>query len=140
MAAYQYFNQTVADCWNGVHDFTPTTGHTLTAALTNVLPVSTNSVIANITEISYTNLDSRDFNITSSAQSAGVYSLVMDDLILTASGTVPTFRYVVIYNSTAVSGPLVGWADVGVDVNLTNGQTFPIDLVNAQTLFTMSFP
>jgi len=54
---------------------------------------------------------------------------VCADLVLTASGAVATFRYVVIYNDTPTSpaDPLVGWYDYGSDVTLANGETFTID-------------
>src|SRR3990167_11383887 len=81
---------------------------TLTVALTNVAPVNTNAVLADITQISYTNLSSRVITIASSSQTAGVYKLVLSDLTLLATGTVAQFRYVVIYNDTATNDELIG--------------------------------
>lgn len=65
----------------------------LVIALSNVAPVAGNSVLADITEISYTNLSSRNVTTSSSSQTGGVYKLVCTDLVLTASGAVATFRY-----------------------------------------------
>ena len=101
----------------------------LTIALSNVAPVATNSVLANITEIAYTNLSARVVTVSSSVQTSGTYKLVCADLVLTASGAVATFRYVVLYNDTPTSpaDPLIGWWDYGSAVTLANGETFTID-------------
>ena len=96
-------------------------------ALTNVAPVATNTVLANITEISYTNCSTRAVTTTSSTQTSGLYKLILVDLVLTASGTVGPFRYVVLYNDTAGSKQLIGWYDNGSAATLGNGDTFTID-------------
>ena len=78
----------------------------LTLALTAAAnaPVATNGVLADLTEIAYTNLSSRNLTTSSSSQSGGTYSLVVADLVLTASGgAVATFRYVVTYDNTPTS-------------------------------------
>ena len=87
-------------------------------------------MLADLTQISYTNLSSRVLTVTSSAQSSGTYSLVVSDLVLTASGgSVATFRYVVAYNDTPTSpaDPLIGWWDYGGNVTLADGETFTFD-------------
>lgn len=99
---------------------------TLTVALTNTAPTAGNTVLANITEISYTNLSSRVLTSVTSSQTSGTYTLDAADLVLTASGTVPTFRYVVLYNDTATSDELIGYYDYGSAVDLLNGETFTI--------------
>ena len=102
---------------------------TLTVALcaSGNAPVATNTVLSNLTQISYTNLSSRVITTTSSAQTSGVYKLVLTDLILTASGAVAPFRYIVIYNDTATNDELIGWYDFGSDVSMGNGDSFLID-------------
>ena len=110
----------------------------LTIALTNSAPVATNTVIANITEIAYTNLSSRNITTISSAQTTGTYKLDLTDLVLTASGTVETFRYVVLYNSTTGSGNLIGWSDYGSAVTLLNGETFTINFDNSAGALTLT--
>jgi hypothetical protein len=102
-----------------------------TIALTNTLPVAANSVLADLTEISYTNLSSRNVTTTSSSQAAGTYTLVLTDLTLTATGTVPTFRYVVLYDSTIAGGALALWWDVGSTVDMVITNTFLIDFQGA---------
>lgn len=99
---------------------------TLTIALTNTAPVATNTVLTNITEISYTALSSRVLTSVTSSQTSGTYTLDAADLVLTASGTVPTFRYVVLYNDTATNDELIGYYDYGSAVDLLNGETFTI--------------
>ncbi len=100
----------------------------LKIALTNVAPVATNSILADLTEISYTNLSSRNITTVSSAQTSSTYKLTLTDLTLTASGgPVAAFRYVVLYNDTATDDDLIGWWDVGSTVNMIDGSTFYID-------------
>jgi len=90
-------------------------------------PVATNTQLSNITQISYTNLSSRNITTSTSAQTSGTYKLVLTDLVLTASGAVATFRMVGIYNDTATNDELICWYDYGADVTLANGETFTLD-------------
>ena len=100
---------------------------TLTVALTNTLPVNTNTVLANITQISYTNCSARAITTTSSTQTAGTYKLTLTDLTLTATGAVGPFRYVVIYNDTATNDELISFFDYGSALTLASGDTFVLD-------------
>ena len=111
MATYTKFNQFVEDKNHGVHDMS---SDVLTVALCNTAnaPVATNSVLADLTTIAYTNLSTRVITTTSSAETAGTYKLTLADLVLTASGgSVAAFRYVVIFNETPSSpvDPLVAF-------------------------------
>ena len=123
MAAFNKFDSFVEALAEKTHNLG---ADTLTVALTNTAPVAGNTVLANITEISYTNLSSRVLTSVTSSQTGGTYTLDAADLVLTASGTVPTFRYVVLYNDTAVSDELIGYYDYGSAVDLLNGETFTI--------------
>src|SRR5258706_9556513 len=102
MASFNKFNQFVEDLAKGVHNLS--TG-AITAALTAAAnaPVATNTVLANLTQISYTNCSTRLFTTTSCTQTSGTLKLILADLVLTASGTVGPFRYIVIYNDTPTS-------------------------------------
>jgi hypothetical protein len=102
-----------------------------TLALTNTAPVATNSVLADITQISYTNLSTRNFTTASSSQSGGTYSLTLNDLVLTASGPVATFQYAVLYDDTLAGDPLVGWWDYGSSITMANAETFTVDFTGA---------
>ena len=103
---------------------------------------ATKATLSQITEISYTNLSSRSLTTSSSSQSGGTYSLVLADLVLTASGAVATFRYVITYDDTPTSpaDPLVCWHDYGSGVTLASGETFTYDLTGGATgtLFTVA--
>lgn len=123
MASFNKFNSFVEALSEGVHNLG---ADTLTIALTNSAPAAANTVLANITEISYSNISSRVLTSVTSAQTGGTYTLDAADLVLTASGTVPTFRYVALYNDTATSDELIGYYDYGSAVDLLNGETFTI--------------
>src|SRR3990167_7338215 len=99
MATFNKFQSFVEALSEKVHNLG---SDVLTVALTAAAnaPVNTNTVLANLTQVSYTNLSARAITITTSAQTSGTYKLVLADLILTASGNVATFRYIVIYNDT----------------------------------------
>ena len=96
-------------------------------ALTNSAPSASNTVIGNITEVSYTNLSSRNITTTSSSQTGGTYKLKLTDLVLTATGAVGPFRYVVIYNDTSATDALIAYYDYGSSISLAAGETFTID-------------
>lgn len=103
-------------------------------ALTNTLPVNTNTVLADITQIAYTNLSSRNLTTASSTQSGGTYSLTFNDLVLTSTGgSTGPFRYVVIYDDTPTSpaDPLVSWVDYGSALTLNSGESLTIDFTGA---------
>lgn len=128
MAVFNKFNSFVEALAEKVHNLG---SDTLTVALTNSAPTATNTVLANITEISYTNIQNgtttgRDLTGVTSSQTSGTYKLDADDLVLTATGTVPTFRYVVLFNNSATNDELIGWYDYGATVDLLNGETFTI--------------
>lgn len=128
MATFNKFNSFVEALAEKVHNLG---SDTLTVALTNTLPVNTNTQLSNITQIAYTNIQNgtttgRDLTGVTSAQTSGSYKLDANDLVLTATGTVPTFRYVVLYNNTATNDELIGWYDYGAAVDLLNGETFTI--------------
>ena len=111
---------------------------TLKIALSNTDPTSGtdvtadgNGILANISEISYTNLSSRTLSNITSTQTAGTYKLSADDLTLTASGgSIPAFRYVVIYNDTPTSpaDPVIGYYDYGTSITLNDGDAFIVDI------------
>ncbi len=129
MATYNKHNVFVNDVVNKVHNLGADALTYALCAAANA-PVATNSILANLTQISYTNLSSRVAGTpTTNSQSSGTETFLLPDLTLTASGAVATFRYVDLYNDTPSSpaDPLIAWYDYGSDVTLATGETFTID-------------
>ena len=113
----------------------------LTYALTNTAPTTATALLSEITQISYTFCSARVPAITSSAQTAGTYKLVLADLVLTASGgTVGPFRYAVLYNDTPTSplDPVIGWYDYGSSITLADAETFTLDADPSAGLLTVA--
>lgn len=120
---------------------------TLVVALSNTDPTSGtdvtadgNGVLANISQISYTNLSSRTLANVTSTQTSGTYKLSADDLTLTASGgSVAAFRYIVVYDDTVTSpaDPVIGYYDYGTSLTLNDGDTFTID-IGANGILTLT--
>jgi hypothetical protein len=136
MAVFTKLNGFVEHLAEGVHRLGT---DQLMIALSNVAPgsesVNPNSstgacVLANITQISYTNLSSRNIAVASSSQTGGVYTLVVNDITLNATGgSVGPFRYVYIFNDTPTTpaDPLIGYYDYGGSVTLNNGESLIIN-------------
>lgn len=102
-------------------------------------PIASNSILANLTQVSYTNLSTRNITTSTSTQTSGTYSLVLTDIVLSASGgSVATFRYVDIYDDTPSSpaDPLVCWFDYASNVTLADTETFTVDF--GSSLFTVA--
>lgn len=135
MATFQKFHSFVEAIAEKKHDLG---SDQLAIALTNTAPDATNAVLADITEISYTNLSSRNVTTSSSAQTGGTYKLVLEDLTLVASGAVGPFRYVVLYNDTAANDELIGWYDYGSSISLAAGETFTVDFDGTNGVLTLA--
>lgn len=134
MATFVKVNDFVEHLANGEHDLDT---DQLVIALSNTAPASEtsnplsdgNGLLANVTQISYTNLSTRNITFASDGQTGGTYKLVLTDLTLSATGTVASFRYIYIYNSTATSltNPLICHYDYGSTVSLASGESLDID-------------
>jgi len=127
MASFNKFNSFVEALAEKVHNLG---SDYLVIALTNSAPAASNTQLSDISQISYANCSSRALTTVSSSQTAGVYKLVLADLVLTASGgSVGPFRYIVIYNSSTSTpaNALIGYYDYGSNLTLNNGETLTID-------------
>jgi len=127
MATFNKINSFVEAIAEKVHNLQ---SDTLTLALTATAnaPVASNTQLSNLTQISYTNLSSRALTVSASSQTSGTYKLVINDIVLTASGgSVAAFQYVVLYNATATNGELIGWYDYGSALTLANGESLTVD-------------
>lgn len=134
MATYTKLYQFVEDIAEKVHNLG---SDQLTVALTNTaINQSTQGQLSDLTEISYTNLSARTITTSSSSQTTGTYSLVLTDLVLTASGSVGPFQYVYIYNDTATNDELICAYDYGSAITMAASETFTIDF--GSSLFTLS--
>ena len=104
---------------------------TLKIALTNTAPSASNTQFTDLTEITAGNgYSAGGFAITasSSSQSGGTYSLVLNAATLTASGgSIGPFRYLVLYNDTATNDELISYLDRGVALTLADTEDFTID-------------
>lgn len=130
MASFVKFQAFVEHLAEGVHNLG---SDALTVALVadaNTPSVSADAVLGDLTQISYTYLSSRVLSIASSSQTSGTYKLVINDLVISASGgTAAGFRYVIVYNDTPTSpaDPLIGYYDYGSDLALGDGESLTLD-------------
>jgi hypothetical protein len=129
MASFNKFNSFVEALAEKKHDLG---ADTLKVLLTNTAPVATNSVKADLTEISAGNGYTAGGNtaaVTSSAQTSGTYKLVLGDpaTFSASGGSIGPFQYAVLYNDTASSDELIGWWDYGSAVTLADGESFAVD-------------
>ena len=104
---------------------------TLKVMLTNTAPVATNSVKADLTEITAQNgysAGGATATITSSSQSSGTYKLVLADVVFAASGgSFGPLRYAALYDDTATNKELIGFWDYGSSQTIQSGETFTWD-------------
>lgn len=136
MATWTKFNSFVEALAEKKHDLG---ADTLKMALTNTAPsASANSVFADITEISAGNgytAGGSSASITTSAQTDGVYKLVLGSVTFTASGgDIGPFRWIVLYNDTAASDELIAYLDYGTAYTIPDGQNFAIPTNTAGVL------
>lgn len=130
MAAFNKFREFAQDVGRGVHDLD---SDTLKILLTNIAPVNTNQVKADLTEIAAGNGYAAGGSVVAStaySQALGVGKLTGNDVVFLASGgSIGPFRYAVLYNDTPTSpaDPLVGWWDYGSAVTLADGESFTVD-------------
>jgi hypothetical protein len=128
MASYNKFQQFVEELAKKAHNLDT---DVLKVMLTNTAPVATNSVKADLTEISAGNGYTAGGTAVGSQdaeQVTGTLKLTGADVVFTASGgTIGPFRYAVLYNDTHASDGLIGWWDYGSSITLNDGETFTVD-------------
>lgn len=106
---------------------------TLKVALTNTLPVATQTTFDAVTNhAAPTNTNGytaggEDIQNTWT-ESGGTATLAATDVVFTATaGGIGPFQYAVIYNDTNATDMLVGWYDYGSSISLASGETFTVD-------------
>jgi hypothetical protein len=138
MATFNKFNSFVEALAEKVHNLG---SDVLKVALSNTVPLASNTVLANITQIGVGNgyvSGGTQATIATSAQTSGTYKLVLNDVTFTASGgSIATFQYVVLYNDTAASKELIGWYDYGTTLSITNGNSFTVDFDGTNGVLTI---
>lgn len=154
MASFNKLPGFVEHLAKGVHNFATAGdgGNQLKVALSNTAPGSeatpptdandsSKCVLANVTQVTYTNLSARDLTIATSAQASGTYKLTINDLTLTSTGgSTGPFRYVYIFNDSATSPAkaLVGYYDYGASITLQSGDSFTIDFDGTNGVLTLT--
>jgi len=135
MAAFNKFNCFVLDIANAKHDMKTGTAHVYKAYLTNTLPVATNTVYNTPADLATANgytATGTTLGTITGAQVAGVFSFSngTNPAWTASGGSIGPFQYVVLYNSTSGTLPLIGWYDYGAALTLTNGNTFTVSEPN----------
>lgn len=126
---------------------------TIMIALSNTAPASEgvnpttsgNGILANVTQISYTNYtDSltvdRTLQSVTSNESGGTYTFDFADFTITASGgALASFRYIYIYSDTSATpaDQLILLVDYGSTVSLASGDSLAFN-VNASGAITIA--
>lgn len=116
--------------------------NTLMFALSNTAPASEtsnptasgNGILANVTQIAYTNYTDdmavdRTLEGVTSNEASGTYTLDANDVVITASGgALPTFRYIYLYNDTSVTpdDQIIFIIDNEAAVTLADGESVTI--------------
>ena len=115
---------------------------TIKIALSNTAPASEssnpltsgNGVLANVTQIAYTNYSDdmttdRTLEGVTSNEASGTYTFDADNLTITASGgALPTFQYIYVYNDTPTSpaDPLIGLWTSDTAITLADGESVAV--------------
>ena len=129
MATFNKFQDFVEQLGKGVHQL-HAAGHTLKIFLTNEQPLVTDTIKADMAEITnehgYAPADiQNDYT-----ESSGTGTLTGTDVMFTASGgSFGPFQFVVLYNDSATSpeDALIGWWDYGSAITVLTGETFTVD-------------
>lgn len=141
MATFNKFNSFVQSLGTGKFNLS---SDTLKVALTNTAPVATNSVLANLTEITtgggYTAGAGGGITLSgvSWTNSSGTSTLFIADKSFVASGSVGPFQYVVLYDDTATNKDLIGYYNYGSAVTLASGDSFNIDFDGTNGVFSLA--
>jgi hypothetical protein len=137
MATLVKFQDFKEQLGKGIHDLS---ADTIKVFLTDTAPVAaTADELADITQIAYTNISGGVApTITKQyTEASGVGTFAADALVITATGSVPQFRYYGLYNDTSTGDKLVCYWDHTAEVNMTAGETFTITFGSDATMGTI---
>ena len=111
----------------------------LVIALTNTAHDAAWDELADLAQVSYTNLYSRNITTTSSTQSSGTYKLILADLTLISSGgTTGPFRYIYVYDDTSTNDDLIAYYDYGSAITLQHTDQFVINFDGSAGFLTIA--
>lgn len=140
MASFEKVDKFVLNLGNQVFNLST---DQLKVALTNTEPTAaTANQYSDLTDpLPTTNLSgATPFNITTTSftQTSGTGKLILADLVLTATGSVGPFQYVVLYSDTATNKEIIGYYDYGTSITLLTGETFTIDFDASAGVITIA--
>ncbi|MDI1262503.1 MAG: hypothetical protein PS018_04510 [bacterium] len=144
MASFNKFNCFVLDVASALHDMKSGTSHVYKIYLTNSAPNVTNTVYntpADLSTINGYTSGGASVGATTGTQTSGVFKFMPpgSDPGWTASGgSIGPFQYVVLYNFTSATKPLIGWWDYGTPITLTNGNSFTVALDHTNGILTIT--
>ena len=127
MATYNKFQCFVEDLAEKKHNLASDTLKVAFSNASNAPSASLDKKLADITTIASPAVDNTTLSVTSSSQTNGTYTLVLEDKLLTATGDVGPFQYVIIYNDDATNDELIAWYDYGSEITLHANDTFKLD-------------
>jgi hypothetical protein len=137
MASFNKFESFVGQLGLAAHNLNTAT---FNVYLSNATPsVSADDNKADLAEITNQNGYTAPIDtLNTYSETAGTGTMVGTKSVVTATGTVGPFQYVVIYNDTHASDALMGWWDYGSALTLANGETFSIKYNNSDTTGTIA--
>lgn len=144
MATFNKFQDFSEQLVNGAQNFTTDTYKV--CLVNSPAPLSTNTALANLTQIAAGNGYTSGGTATTItvSETSGTTTVNGTQVVFTASGgSIGPFQYVVLYNDTTttpVNKPLVGWWDYGSQITLADGETFTVKFSNTSpgAIFTLT--
>lgn len=139
MATFTWFNKAKEAILEKKHNFA---SDTFKVALSNTAPTAaTDDTFSDITEISAGNgytAGGATLDSVTCAESSGTVTVDAANEVITASGgSIGPFRYVVLYNDTAINDELVCYWDLGSSQSLSDTQALNLNF-SASGIFTAS--
>ncbi len=127
MASYNKFEDFVFQLGKGTHQL-HAAGHEFKVYLTNNAPsAAADSVKADLAGATEQNGYAAADIQNDYTETSGTGTMTAVDVVVTATGAVGPFQYVVVYNETAANDELMAWWDYGSSISLANGETFTVD-------------
>jgi hypothetical protein len=135
MATFQKFQDFTEQLVLAKHDFSAA-GHTFRCYFSNAVPsTSADAIKTDLAEIAGGNGYTAGGHDMQNAvsETAGTATVTAVDIVITASGAIGPFQYVVAVNDsqTTPAKPLVNWWDYGSALTLQATETFTVDFGTA---------